>query len=66
MSGWTVVYLRVSSDEQRPDLEAQVGRVMTWCARQALRVDEVGSGMNGRRLLRDPEVGTMVVEHPDG
>jgi putative resolvase len=34
------------------------------------RVGEVGSGMSGRRakitlLLRDPEVGTIVVEHRD-
>jgi putative resolvase len=74
MSGRTVVYVRVSSHDQWPDLEAQAGRVTTWCARQALRVDEVvtevGSGMSGRRpqlarLLSDPEVGTIVVEHRD-
>jgi putative resolvase len=66
--------VRVSSHDQWPDLEAQAGRVTTWCARQALRVDEVvtevGSGMSGRRpqlarLPRDPEAGTIVVEHPD-
>jgi putative resolvase len=74
MSGRTVVYVRVSSHDQWPDLEAQAGRVTTWCARQVLRVDEVvtevGSGMSGRRpqlarLLSDPEVGTIVVEHRD-
>ena len=74
VSGRTVVYVRVSSHDQWPDLEAQAGRVTTWCARQALRVDEVvtevGSGMSGRRpqlarLLSDPEVGTIVVEHRD-
>jgi putative resolvase len=71
VSGRTVVYVRVSSDDQRPDLEAQAWRVMTGCARQVLRVDEVvtevGSGVDGRHpklagLLRDPEVGTIMIE----
>jgi putative resolvase len=53
VSGRPVVCMRVCSDDLWPDLEAQVGRVMTGCARQVLRVDEVvsevGSGLNGRR-----------------
>src|SRR3981189_3894185 len=73
-SGRTVAYVRVSSHDQPPDLEAQAGGVRTWCVGQGIRVDEVvsevGSGMNGRRqklarLLRDPEVTTIVVEHRD-
>ena len=72
--GRAVVYVRVSSHDQRTDLEAQAGRVTAWCATHGIRVDEVvsevGSGMNGRRaklarLLRDPEVQTIVVEHRD-
>lgn len=72
--GRVVVYVRVSSHDQRPDLEAQAGRVSAWCAAHNIRVDEVvsevGSGLNGRRaklarLLRDPEVQTIVVEHRD-
>jgi putative resolvase len=72
--GRTVAYARVSSHDQRTDLEAQAGRVTTWCVRNGLHVDEVvsevGSGMNGRRpklarLLRDPQVATVVVEHRD-
>jgi putative resolvase len=48
--------------------------VSAWCAGQGIRVDEVvseiGTGMNGRRaklarLLRDPHVQTIVVEHRD-
>jgi putative resolvase len=43
----------MSSHDLRPDLEAQAGRVVTWCARQALGVvevvTEVGFGLNGRR-----------------
>jgi predicted site-specific integrase-resolvase len=65
VSGRAVVYVRVCSDEQRRDLEAQAGCVMTGCARQVLRVDdvvtEVGSGVRrskparlcGRRGARD-------------
>ena len=70
-SGRTVVYVRVSSHDQPPDLEARAGRVSTWCVGQGVRVDEVvsevGSGVNGRRPqlarpVRDPEVGTFVVD----
>lgn len=70
--GRAVVYVRVSSHDQRTDLEAQAGRVTAWCATQGIRVDEVvsevGSGMNERRatlarLLCDSEVQTIVVEH---
>jgi putative resolvase len=75
-SGRTVAYVRVSSHEQRPDLEAQAqaARVRTWCAGQGVGVDEVvsevGSGVNGprpglARLLCDPEVAAIVVERRD-
>jgi cell wall assembly regulator SMI1 len=37
-SGRTVVYVRVSSHDQQPDLEAQSGRVTTWSGRHALRM----------------------------
>jgi putative resolvase len=76
-SGWdgrTVVYARVSSHDRRSDLHRQVSRVMAWAGSQQLAVDqvvtEVGSGLNGRRpklarLLADPKVATIVVEHRD-
>ena len=66
------LYARVSSPEQRPDLERQVARLSMWAAQAGLRVvrveTEVGSGLNGarakaRRLLADPEVSVVVVEH---
>ncbi|MEU4779020.1 IS607 family transposase [Micromonospora sp. NPDC023633] len=69
-----VVYARVSSADQEPDLDRQVARVTTWATGQRLAVDrvvtEVGSALNGRRekflaLLRDPAVSTIVVEHRD-
>jgi predicted site-specific integrase-resolvase len=73
-TGVTVVYARVSSADQRQDLERQVARVTTWATGRNLPVDrvvtEVGSALNGRRrkllaLLRDPDVTTVVVEHRD-
>ena len=66
------LYARVSSHDQKPDLDRQVARLTAWAADaggQVVRVEaEVGSGMNGsrakvRRLLADPKVTTVVVEH---
>ncbi|WP_018502702.1 IS607 family transposase [Parafrankia discariae] len=68
------VYARVSSADQRSDLDRQVARVTMWAAGQGLPVGrvvtEVGSALNGHRrkflaLLRDPAVTTIVVEHRD-
>lgn len=73
-SALAVVYARVSSLDQRADLDRQVARVTTWATGQRLAVDgvvtEVGSALNGQRrkflaLLRDPAVSTIVVEHRD-
>lgn len=70
----TVVYARVSSADQRPDLDRQVARVTTWATSQDYSVDqvvtEIGSALNGHRrkflsLLRDPSVGRIIVEHRD-
>lgn len=68
------LYARVSSHDQRGDLDRQVARLAEWAAQAGHRVArveaEVGSGMNGsrsklRRLLADPKVTTVVVEHRD-
>ena len=68
------LYARVSSQDQRGDLDRQVARLSEWAAEAGhpvVRVEaEVGSGMNGartkvRRLLSDPKVTTVVVEHRD-
>lgn len=73
-AGRTVVYARVSSADQKSDLDRQVARVTAWATGRKLAVDrvvtEVGSALNGRRreflaLLRDPAVTTIVVEHRD-
>ncbi|MEU8264857.1 IS607 family transposase [Micromonospora sp. NPDC048999] len=72
--GQVVVYARVSSADQRPDLDRQVARVTVWATGQRLAVSrvvtEVGSALNGHRkkflaLLHDPQVSTIVVEHRD-
>jgi putative resolvase len=68
------LYARVSSHDQKSDLDGQVARLSGWAAEAGLpvvRVEaEVGSGMNGsrakvRRLLADPAVTVVVVEHRD-
>jgi putative resolvase len=68
------LYARVSSHDQKDDLERQVARLTRWAASAGHRVvrveSEVGSGMNGARskvkgLLADPGVTTIVVEHKD-
>ena len=73
-AGVTVVYARVSSADQRSDLDRQVARVTAWATGQGLAVGrvvtEVGSALNGKRrkflaLLRDESVTAIVVEHRD-
>jgi putative resolvase len=72
--GQVVVYARVSSADQRADLDRQVARVTAWVTGQDLAVSrvvtEVASVLNGRSkkflgLLRDANVTTIVVEHRD-
>ncbi len=73
-AGAVGLYARVSSHDQREDLERQVARISDWAAKAGTRVvrveSEVGSGVNGarpkvRRLLADPRVSLVVVEHRD-
>ena len=68
------LYARVSSHDQRGDLDRQVARLSAWAVKAGMPVTrveaEVGSGMNGarvkiRRLLADPSVQAVVVEHRD-
>ena len=68
------LYARVSSHDQKSDLDRQVARLTSWAADAGgtvVRVEaEVGSGMNGsrakiRRMLADPKVTAVVVEHRD-
>ena len=73
-AGSAVVYARVSSADQKPDLDRQVARVTAWATANGTPVDrvvtEVGSALNGHRreflaLLRDKSVSVIVVEHRD-
>lgn len=68
------LYARVSSHDQRGDLDRQVARLVRWAASQKLAVvtvqAEVASGMNGnrpklRKMLSDPQITMIVVEHRD-
>ncbi len=68
------LYARVSSRDQKTDLERQVARLSRWAARAGHRVvgveAEIASGVNGarpkvKRLLADPDVATGAVEHKD-
>jgi putative resolvase len=68
------LYARVSCHDQKADLDRQVARLTGWAAQAGVTVArveaEVGSGMNGsrpraRRLLGDPAVTVVVVEHRD-
>ena len=73
-AGGAGLYARVSRHDQRADLDRQVARLTEWAAQagqEVVRVEaEVGSGMNGarpraRRLLADPKVTMVAVEHRD-
>ncbi|WP_327383865.1 MULTISPECIES: IS607 family transposase [unclassified Streptomyces] len=74
VTGGVGLYARVSAHDQKQDLERQVARLTEWAVKaghRAVRVEsEIASGMNGsrtkaRRLLADPAVTTVVVEHKD-
>ena len=72
--GRVVLYARVSSHDQRADLDRQVSRLTLWATSNGHAVGgvvtEVGSGLNGkrpklRRVLSDPAATVIVVEHRD-
>jgi len=69
-----VVYVRVSSNENRPNLDTQADRLVSYCAAKGWQVSqivkEIGSGINDNRqkllkLLGDKTVTIIVVEHKD-
>lgn len=68
------VYARVSSPENKKNLDTQAERLITWCNAQgwsvAKVVKECGSGINDQRpkflaLLSNPQIQRIVVEHKD-
>lgn len=71
----TIIYARVSSNEQRQtNLVTQAERLVDFCMAKGWIIDdvvkEVGSGLNDNRkqlvkMLKDPTVKRIVVEHRD-
>ena len=70
----TVLYARVSSHDQRADLDRQKLRLLEHAQRKHMHIDqvvaEVGSGLNGTRpkllkSLSKPQLGFLLVEHRD-
>ena len=73
-TGRIALYARVSSADQKNDLERQVQRLRDYAAARgyqvAKEVTEIASGLNDSRpkflkLLADPTIGTIIVEHKD-
>lgn len=74
VEGGVALYARVSSSDQKADLDRQVARLSEFAAGRGWRVvdvvKEIGSGLNGHRrgllrLLRNPGITALVVEHRD-
>ena len=70
-----VLYARVSSADQRDDLDRQAGRLAEWATQQGLLpsavVKETGSGLNGSRpkllrVLADPKVAWLSSSNGNG
>lgn len=72
-----MVYARVSSASQKPDLQNQLAALREYCQRQGFQVDEwieeVGSGLNYQRkqfnrLMEEIELGhvqRLIIAHKD-
>ncbi len=70
----TGIYCRVSSHDQKKDLEGQVARMSIYATNNGLIVTriltEIGSGLNGNRkkllsILADKTIDVILVEHKD-
>lgn len=74
MVGACVLYARVSSADQKTDLDRQLARLVSYASKEKLviagAVTEIGSGLNGKRpklmkILADKTVTAIIVEHRD-
>src|SRR6266851_5833264 len=74
LSRKVAIYARVSSAENKSNLDTQADRLVSYCAARGYQVakvvKEVGSGVDDSRpkflaLLTNQEIGTIVVEHKD-
>lgn len=68
------IYARVSSSENKNNLEKQKERLLNYCSAKGYKVEyivtEIGSGLNDKRiklekLLLDNSINKIVVEHKD-
>lgn len=68
------VYARVSSSENKSNLDTQAERLISYCNAKGYKVEkvvkEIGSGLNDNRqklekLLTDETIGIIVAEHKD-
>ena len=68
------LYARVSSADQKSDLDRQIARLVLYASEKQLpisqTVTEIGSGINGNRpkllrVLRDQSINLILVEHRD-
>lgn len=68
------LYARVSSSDQKDDLDRQLARLTEYAVSQKFpivdAVKEIGSGLNGHRkgmlrLLSNPDIQIIIVEHRD-
>jgi len=69
-----ILYARVSSGDQKTDLERQLNRLRDFASSKGLNIideiSEIGSGLNGHRkklmkILENPSISIIVVEHKD-
>ena len=69
-----VIYARVSSHDQKNDLDRQVSRITSEVLKQGLVISkivtEIGSGLNGprpklKKLLSNPSIKIIAIEHQD-
>lgn len=69
-----VLYARVSSRDQKEDLERQLNRLRDFAAANnypiVKEIKEIGSALNGRRkkllnVLQNPQVAIIIAEHKD-
>lgn len=74
VSSKVAIYTRVSSAENKSNLDSQAERLVAYCAVRGYQVSkvvkEIGSGVNDNRpkflaLLADPSIGRIVIEHKD-
>lgn len=73
-TGRVALYARVSSADQKSDLDRQLQHLRDYAAAKGYsvskEVSEIASGLNDHRpklakLLTDPTIGTLIVEHRD-